>query len=152
MFIGRKHQTLRSVCFGHHGPGGPLSGADATEVARFSDLWEAELARHLLADAGIDSWVESSALDFRVSGERARTVRLVVAGDRLDEARDVLTGDRDPDPPATPRRPSWVVAVAGLLVAGLIVGAVPGFLWPWLLLGGLAGLLLWATARPGPRP
>lgn len=127
-----------------------MSAAEAAEVARFSDLWEAELARHLLADAGIESWVESSALDFRVSGERARTVRLVVAGDQLDEARDILTEDHeDPEPPSR-RRPAWVIAVAGLLAGGLIVGAVPRFLWPWLLLGGLAGFLLWATARPGP--
>ncbi|MGH2662633.1 MAG: DUF2007 domain-containing protein [Actinomycetota bacterium] len=129
-----------------------MSGAEAAEVARFSDLWEAELARHVLADAGIESWVESSSLDFRVSGERHRPVRLVVAGDQLDEARDILTGDQeDVDPPASRRRPVWVIAVAFVLAVGLIAGAVPRVLWPWLLLAGLVGLLLWATARPGPR-
>lgn len=118
-----------------------------TLVAEFTDPWEAQLARHSLADAGIEAWLEGA--DRGMPGEGSGRIRLLVPAEAAEEARDILAElavDGSEDLPR--RRPSWVSVVAALVVVGLVWAAVPGFLWPWLLLGALVGFLLWRAAGP----
>jgi hypothetical protein len=120
-----------------------------TLVAEFTDPWEAQLARHSLGDAGIEAWLEGTGPDRRMPGEGSGRIRLLVPAEAAEEARDILAElavDRSEDLPR--RRPSWVPVVAALVVVGLVWAAVPGFLWPWLLLGALVGFLLWRAAGP----
>jgi hypothetical protein len=56
--------------------------------------------------------------------------------------------DADREEPMDARQPLWVPVVALLVVVGLIWAAVPGFLWPWILLIALVGFLLWRAAGP----
>ncbi len=120
-----------------------------TPVAEFTDPWEAELARHTLTDAGIEAWLEGSAPDLRLLGEGTGRLRLLVPVSHADEARDLLeemAADREEELPD--RRPAWVPLVAALVVVGLVWAAVPRFLWPWILLGGFAGYLVWRAVSP----
>ena len=121
-------------------------------VAEFVDPWEARLARHYLADAGIEARLEEIGPDRRLTGEGGRLVRLIVAAPDAEEAQDLLTemdaARDDPGEPLEPRRPMWVPAVALLVVVGLVWAAVPRFLWPWILLAALVGFLLWRAAGP----
>jgi hypothetical protein len=125
----------------------------AEVVAEFTDPWEAHLARHWLADAGIEAWLEGAGPDRRLTGEGSGRLRLVVPEDVAEEARGLLldmAGERE-DQVLRSRRPVWVAVVAGLVLVGLVWAAIPRFLWPWILVVALAGLLLWHTVRSGPR-
>jgi hypothetical protein len=118
---------------------------DGTVVAEFLDPWEAQLARHSLADAGLDAWLEGSGPDHRLLGASTGRIRLMVPAASADEAREVLAGV---DEPLERGRPLWVPVVAAMVVIGLVWAAVPRFLWPWILLAGFIGFLLWRAAAP----
>lgn len=119
-------------------------------VAEFKDPWEARQARRFLADAGIEAWLEGPEreLDDQVRGG----VWLVVQADEAEEARALLyeMPSAQDDLPAGRRggRPLWVVLVAAVTVAGLVVAAVPRIMWPWLILFGFIGFLLWRAVGP----
>jgi hypothetical protein len=118
-------------------------------VAEFADPWEARLARHYLEDAGIEARLEEAGPDRRLTGEGGRLVRLIVAAPDAEEAEDLLAEmEAGGQEELIARRPWWVPAVALLVVVGLIWAAVPRFLWPWILLIGLVGFLLWRAAGP----
>jgi hypothetical protein len=122
-------------------------------VAEFTDPWEARLARDWLADAGIDAWLEGAGPDRRPSGEGGGRLRLVVPEAAAEEARGLLLdmpSERDHGP-ARSGRPVWVAVVAAVVLVGLVWAAVPRFLWPWILVVALGGLLLWQAVRSGPR-
>lgn len=124
-------------------------------VAEFTDPWEAQLARHWLADAGIEAWLEGIGPDRRLTGEGSGRFRLVVPEPAAQEARALLVemaAERE-DEELPRRRPPWVPVVAAMVVVGLVWAAVPRFLWPWILLVALVGFLLWRAAGPRrPRP
>jgi hypothetical protein len=110
-------------------------------VAEYESRGEASADREALQNAGVAAWVE----ELHDSGP----VLLVVPAEAADEARAVLEELQGGWEPAYRRgRPVWVPAVAALVAAGLIWAAVPRFLWPWLLFGGLVGFLLWRAAGP----
>lgn len=117
-------------------------------VAEFADRWEAELARHRLAEAGIEAWLEGGGHDRGLIG--GGRLRLLVWEPEAGEARAVLVesageGEQEGRPSG---RPLWVPVVAVLVVIGLVWAAVPSFLWPWILLVGLVGFLMWRAASP----
>jgi hypothetical protein len=115
-------------------------------VAEFVDPWEAQLARHSLADAGLEAWLEGPGMERMLPGQGTGRIRLVVDPDAAEEAREVLAGTDEPVPDR--RYPPWVPVVAAVVLVGLVWAAVPRFLWPWILLAGLAGFLLWRAAGP----
>lgn len=118
-------------------------------VAEFTDPWEARLARHYLADAGIEARLESTGPDRRLTGEGGGRLRLVVPSLAAEEARDLLEEmEEGRHEELRSRRPLWIPAVAALVIVGLVWAAVPGFLWPWILLAALVGFLLWRAAGP----
>jgi Putative prokaryotic signal transducing protein len=119
---------------------------EGTVVAEFLDPWEARLAQHSLADAGLEAWLEGPGPDRRLLGEATGRIRLLVPDETADEAREVLAADEEPA--STRRRPMWITVAAAVLVVGLVWGAVPRFLWPWILLAGFVGFLLWRAAGP----
>jgi Putative prokaryotic signal transducing protein len=127
--------------------------ADAV-VAEFTDPWEAHLARDWLADAGIEAWLEGTGPDRRLTGEGGGRLRLVVPQDEAEEARGLLVDMAEDGEGAVHRhrRPIWMAVVAAVVLVGLVWAAVPQFLWPWILVVALAGLLLWHAVRSGPRP
>ncbi|MGH2696414.1 MAG: putative signal transducing protein [Actinomycetota bacterium] len=119
---------------------------DDTVVAEFADRWDAGLARHYLEDAGIEARLEEAGS--RLTGEGSRLILIVPAAD-AEEAEDLLAEmDAGREEPLDARRPWWVPAVALLVVVGLVWAAVPRFLWPWILLIGLVGFMLWRAAGP----
>jgi hypothetical protein len=122
-------------------------------VAEFTDPWEAHLARDWLADAGIESWLERTGPDRHLTGEGSGRVRLMVPEDVAEEARGLLVdmAAYGEDVGHRPGRPIWVPLVAAVVLIGLVWAAVPQFLWPWILVVALAGLLLWHAVRSGPR-
>lgn len=127
-----------------------LGSAVNEPVAEFEDPWEARLARHYLADAGIEAWLEGPERELDDQGWGG--VWLVVEADEAEEARallDEMSAAHD-DLPAgrRGRRPLWIVLVAAVTVAGLVVAAVPRLMWPWLILFGFIGFLLWRAVGP----
>ncbi|MGH2655636.1 MAG: putative signal transducing protein [Actinomycetota bacterium] len=127
-------------------PGAPGDVKGDTVVAEFADRWDAGLARHYLEDAGIEARLEEAGS--HLTGEGSRLI-LIVAGPDADEARELLAEmEAGGQEELIDRRPWWVPAVALLVVVGLIWAAVPSFLWPWILLIGLIGFLLWRAAGP----
>lgn len=126
--------------------------ADEAVVATFARPWDAELARQYLDEAGIPAWVQGSHLD---QPDRAGPIRLVVPVEWEEEAHLVLSdaaadGVEEEPLDSARRRPLWVTVVAGLVVAGLVITAVPRFLWVPLLILSFFGLLLWQLVRPAP--
>ena len=82
-------------------------------------------------------------------------IRLFVPQERADEARRVLddlgpfSEDLDAElSPATNRLPLWVRVAGGVLVAGLIIGAIPQGFWVPTALVALGGWFVW-RARAG---
>jgi hypothetical protein len=119
---------------------------DGTVVAEFLDPWEAHLARHSLSDAGLDAWLEGPGPERRLLGEGTGRIRLLVPYGAADEARELLAAHEEPA--SEIRRPMWITAVAAVVLVGLVWAAVPRFLWPWILLAGFVGFLLWRAAGP----
>lgn len=119
-------------------------------VAEFEDPWEARLARHYLADAGIEAWLEGP--ERSTTGQKPGGVRLVVEADEVEEARELLevmwAGHDDLDAGGRGGRPLWIVLVAAVTLVGLVMAAVPRILWPWLILFGFIGFLLWRVVGP----
>jgi hypothetical protein len=107
-------------------------------LAEYEHPGMARADREALQNAGVEAWLESSE----------GLVRLVVSPDEADQARYLLEELQEAWVPYTRRRPAWVAVVAAVVAAGLIWAAVPRFLWPWLLFGGLIGFLLWRAAGP----
>ncbi|HEX2026179.1 MAG TPA: hypothetical protein VHH92_07270 [Actinomycetota bacterium] len=119
---------------------------DGTVVAEYLDPEEARLARHALAGAGVEAWLEGPDGEDELAGSSLGRIRLVVPAEAADEALDVLA-ELD-EGAATARRPLWIPVVAAVVAAGLIWAAVPRFLWPWLLFGGFVTFLLWRAVAP----
>ena len=129
-------------------------------VATFPSAWEADLSRQCLTDAGIPAWVETAGLDnpYRLAAWGTGMIRLLVPRERADEARSVLDDlapvPEEPDAewaPANGGRPLWVRVAGGVLLAGLIIGAIPHGLRTPVALVALAGWLIWrrlALRRP----
>ena len=121
-------------------------------IYEFQDAWEARLAKDALDDAGFDAWLESDPPAFE--GDVPRRFRLVVPVEDADEARSALTEpllelpDTDIYDDAPPRRQWWVPIVAALVLVGMVVAAVPRFLWPWILLTAFVGFLVWRAVGP----
>jgi hypothetical protein len=110
-------------------------------VAEYESRGEASADRQALHDAGVAAWLEEA--------QDSGPVLLVVPAEAADQARAVLEEVQGEWGPASHSgRPLWISVVAALVAAGLIWAAVPRFLWPWLLFGGLVAFLLWRAAGP----
>ena len=110
-------------------------------LAEYESLGEARADREALEAAGVDAWLEGQA--------GIGLVRLVVRPDAEDEARALLEELQEGwVVPTSRRRPVWIPVVAALVAIGLIWAAVPQFLWPWILLAGFVGFLLWRAVAP----
>ncbi len=126
-------------------------------VATFSNAWEADLAQQYLADAGIPAWVEKAGLDnpYRLTMGGMGTIRLFAPSGRVDEALSVLD-DLAPMPqegeaesaPAAGGVPIWVRVAGGVLLAGLIISAIPHGLRVPVALVALAGWVIWRRLPP----
>ena len=46
------------------------------------------------------------------------------------------------------RRPWWMAVVAAIVLIGLVIAAVPSFLWPWIILVAFIAFLLWRAVSP----
>jgi len=124
-------------------------------VATFPNAWEADLSQQYLLDAGIPAWVETAGLDnpLRLAAGGTRMIRLFVPRERADEARSVLDDlapapgePEEPDAewaPATGRMPLWVRMAGGVLLAGLIISAIPAGLRMPVALLALGGWFVW---------
>ncbi|MDQ4004759.1 MAG: hypothetical protein M3135_00445 [Actinomycetota bacterium] len=60
-----------------------------------------------------------------------------------EEAYDYEDGELDPY-----RRPWWMAVVAAIVLVGLVIAAVPSFLWPWIIFFGFIGFLVWRAVAP----
>jgi hypothetical protein len=66
-----------------------------------------------------------------------------------DEEPYGFSGEEDHDEELEPyRRPWWVGAVAAIVLVGLVIGAVPSFLWPWIVFFGFIAFLIWRAVAP----
>jgi len=127
-------------------------------VATFSNAWEADLSQQHLTHAGIPAWVQAAGLDnpYRLAAGGMGMIRLFVPRERADEARRVLD-DLAPFPeepessPGTDGPPLWVRVAGGVLVAGLIIGAIPQGFWVPTALVALAGWFVWRRLAFGSR-
>jgi hypothetical protein len=76
----------------------------------------------------------------------------VVPIEDADEARAALTEPLlelpDVEVEPAPRQSWWIPVVAALVLVGLVIAAVPRFLWPWILLIGFVGFLVWRAVGP----
>lgn len=119
-------------------------------IYEFRDAWEARLARDALDDAGFDVWLEADEPAFE--GDVPRRFRVVVTVEDADEARAALTEPLmelpDVDVEPTPQRSWWVPVVAAMVLVGMVIAAVPRFLWPWILLTAFVGFLVWRAVGP----
>jgi hypothetical protein len=125
---------------------------EGVAIYEFHDPWEARLARDALDDAGFEAWLETHE---PVMGEGGpKRFRLVVPADDVDEARSALTepllelDDFQEEVPRRSGRPIWMPMVAALVLFGMVIAAVPRFLWPWILLIGFIGFLVWRAVGP----
>lgn len=65
---------------------------EPVEVARFGQLWEADMARAHLEGSGIDAWImKDDAGGMYPSMQMFTGVRLFVAAEDADAARELLT-------------------------------------------------------------
>lgn len=123
---------------------------EGVAIYEFRDPWEARLARDALDDAGFEAWLEADEPAFE--GDVPRRHRLVVPVEDADEARAALTEPllELPEVEAEPtlRRRWWMPAVAAMVLVGMVIAAVPRFLWPWILLIGFVGFLVWRAVGP----
>ncbi len=127
---------------------------DRVAIAAFQSREEARMMRDALEDAGFQAWLEGPASG--IPGEHPQDwFRVEVPVEDAEEARFVLSeplaelpgGD---EPHRTAARPLWIPVVAALvLVSFVLVYAVQyDFLWPWILLTGLVGFLVWRAVGP----
>jgi hypothetical protein len=127
---------------------------EGVAIYEFFDPWEARLARDALDDAGFEAWLESD--ETGPMGEGLQRFRVVVPAEDADEARAALTepmlelpdGEVDHEPIRRPRRPIWIQLVAAMVLVGFAISYVQSFLWPWILLIGFVGFLVWRTVGP----
>jgi hypothetical protein len=123
---------------------------EGVAIATYLRPWEAEMARQSLDQAGIPAWVQGAGVD---DPYRTGPVRLMVPTEWAEDAHLVLADTvpaDDDDLERARRRPVWVVVVAALVAAGLLIPAVPAFLWVPILALSLFGLVLWQLVRPAP--
>lgn len=127
-------------------------GGRPVVVATFPNVWEADLSQHYLTEASIPAWVDAAGLDnpYRLATGWLGTIRLFVPRERADEARSVLEDlvpvPGEPDAEllaAAGGLPLWVRVACGVLLAGLIIGAIPHGLRIPVGLVAVAGWLLW---------
>jgi Putative prokaryotic signal transducing protein len=124
---------------------------ETVSIYEFVDEWDARLARDALDDAGFEAWLEEASSAAVEGGQRR--FRLIVPAEDADEARSVLTEplaelpkyERDE---LDTRRPLWIPVVAVLVLVAFVVGYIPRFMWPWILLTTFVGFLLWRTIGP----
>jgi hypothetical protein len=124
---------------------------EGVAIATYLRPWEAELARQSLDQAGIPAWVHGPGVD---DPYRTGPVRLMVPAEWAEDAHlvlaDTVPADDDDDLERAHRRPVWVVVVAAIVAVGLLIPAVPAFLWVPILALALFGLVLWQLVRPAP--
>ncbi len=128
-------------------------------IYEFTDAMEARLARDALDDAGFEVWMER--VGGGPMGEGRQRFQVFVPAEDADEARAVLTEPLPelevPDDLSEElddrRRPTWIQVVAAIVLIGFVItyAVQYDFLWPWILLVALVGLLLWRAAG-GRRP
>ncbi len=125
---------------------------EGVAIYEFRDPWDARLARDALDDAGFDAWLEADEPAFE--GDVSRRYRVVVPAEDADEARSALTEpllempEVDIDDERAARRPWWTPVVAAMVLIGMVIAAVPRFLWPWILLTTFVGFLVWRAVGP----
>jgi hypothetical protein len=129
---------------------------EGVAIYEFVDAWEARLARDALDDAGFEAWLEPAEREHAQLEEIQQRYLLVVPAEDADEARTALTeplpelpeDDYEPSPPRG--RPIWVPVVAALVLISFVINyAVQyDFLWPWILLIGFVGFVLWRILSP----
>jgi hypothetical protein len=111
---------------------------DAT-VGSFGSRTEAELARQLLASAGIDAWLradDAAGLHPELGQVGMyRGITLVVTPDDLDDAREVLASvAAEPDDWDEPARPTggsreWLLLLVGVVVVAVLIASNVTDLW-----------------------
>ena len=124
---------------------------ETVAIYEFVDEWEARLARDALDDAGFQAWLQETE---SAADGGPRRFRLIVPAEDADEARSALTEplaelpEYDVEDSRESRRPLWIPVVAAFVLVAFVVGYIPRFLWPWILLTTFVGFLLWRTMGP----
>lgn len=128
---------------------------EGVAIYEYVDPWEARLARDALDDAGFDAWLEPAEREHAQLEEIQQRYRLCVPVEDADEARAALTqpleelpDEEYDDRPVRTGRPIWIQIVAAMVLVGFAINYVPSFIWPWALLTGFVGFLLWRTVGP----
>jgi hypothetical protein len=129
---------------------------EGVAIYEFVDPWEARLARDALDDAGFEAWLEPAEREHAQLEEIQQRYRLCVPVEDADDARSALTEplpelpEYDYEEPTPRSRPIWIPVVAALVLISFVINyAVQyDFLWPWILLIGFVGFVIWRTIGP----